>query len=79
MIAGKNYGFVTFSSPASVEQLLEMREPLEVAGSKVILRQVMILSNLVLPIKLGHIYLAIIFRKSNDIFLYFHFVQGYIV
>ena len=40
VIAGKNYGFVTFSSSASVEELLETREPLEVAGSKVILRQV---------------------------------------
>lgn len=39
VITGKNYGFVTFSTSASVEQLLEMKEPLEVAGSTVILRQ----------------------------------------
>ena len=42
VIEGKNYGFVTFSTSASVEQLLEMKEPLEVAGSKVILRQVIL-------------------------------------
>ena len=53
VITGKNYGFVTFSSPASVEQLLEMRESLEVAGSKVILRQVMIFSNLVIKSSLS--------------------------
>ena len=40
VITGKGYGFVTFSTSESVEQLLEMKEPLEVAGSKVILRQV---------------------------------------
>jgi len=39
VITGKGYGFVTFSTSESVEQLLEMKEPLEVAGSKVILRQ----------------------------------------
>ena len=42
VITGKNYGFVTFSTSAPVEQLLEMREPMEVAGSKVILRQVIL-------------------------------------
>ena len=42
VITGKNYGFVTFSTSASVEQLLEMKEPLEVAGSTVILRQVIL-------------------------------------
>ena len=60
VIAGKNYGFVTFASPASVEQLLEMREPLEVAGSKVILRQVITFSNLVI----SHLYLALVFVSS---------------
>ena len=43
VIPRKNYGFVTFSSIAPVEQLLEMREPLEIAGSEVFLRQVNIL------------------------------------
>ena len=42
VITGKNYGFVTFSTSASVEQLLEMSEPFEVAGSKVMLRQVIL-------------------------------------
>ena len=42
VITGKNYGFVTFSTSAPVEQLLEMSEPFEVAGSKVMLRQVIL-------------------------------------
>ena len=48
VIPRKNYGFVTFSSIAPVEQLLEMREPLEIAGSEVFLRQVDILIILII-------------------------------
>ena len=42
VITGKNYGFVTFSTSAPVKHLLDMKEEVEVAGSKVILRQVII-------------------------------------
>ena len=39
-IAGRNFGFVTFSSTEAVDYLLDQREPVEVAGSRVTVRQV---------------------------------------
>ena len=42
VITGKNYGFVTFSTSAPVKHLLEMKDEVEVAGSQVILRQVIV-------------------------------------
>merc|ERR1719494_1310131 len=38
-IAGRNFGFVTFSSTEAVDYLLDQREPVEVAGSRVTVRQ----------------------------------------
>merc|ERR1719494_1394295 len=39
VIAGRNFGFVTFSSTEAVDFLLDQREPVEVAGSRVTVRQ----------------------------------------